>query len=53
MAVPNIPFWLSAANTEFSANGGGSNILSKAGLGSTGLLSQLAGKSAFTPQLIR
>lgn len=49
MAVPNAPFWLSQANTEFSANGWGSNMLSKAGLGSTGLLSQLAGKSAFTP----
>ena len=49
MAVPNVPFYLSQANTEFQANGWGSNILSKAGLGSTGLLSQLAGKSAFTP----
>ena len=46
MAVPNLPFWLSAANTEFSANGWGSNILSKAGLGTTGFLGQLAGKSA-------
>ena len=49
MAVPNLPFWLSAANAEFSANGWGSNILSKAGLGTTGLLGQLAGRSAFTP----
>ncbi|AWH15717.1 hypothetical protein KNT91_gp193 [Aeromonas phage 60AhydR15PP] len=43
MAVPNVPFWLSQANTEFQANGWGSNILSKAGLGTTGLLGQLAG----------
>lgn len=49
MTVPAKPFWLSAANTEFSANGWGSNILSKAGLGTTGLLGQLAGMSAFTP----
>ena len=46
MAVPNLPFWLSAANTEFSANGWGSNILSKAGLGMTGLLGQLAGMAS-------
>lgn len=46
MAVPNVPFWLSQANTEFQANGWGSNILSKAGLGTTGLLGQLAGRSA-------
>lgn len=58
MAVPNLPFWLSAANTEFSANGWGSDILSKAGLGTTGLLGQLAGKSNIVfvkgpPTLIR
>lgn len=58
MAVPNLPFWLSAANAEFSANGWGSNILSKAGLGTTGLLGQLAGKSNIVfvkgpPTLIR
>ena len=46
MQVPNVPFWLSAANTEFSANGWGSNILSKAGLGTTGLLGQLAGMAS-------
>ena len=49
MTVPAKPFWLSAANTEFSANGWGSNILSKAGLGTTGFLGQLAGMSAFIP----
>lgn len=46
MAVPNLPFMLSQANTEFNGNGWGSDILSKAGLGTTGLLGQLAGKSA-------
>lgn len=49
MAVPNAPFWLSQANTEFSANGWGSNILSKAGVAVPGWCSQLAGMSAFTP----
>lgn len=49
MAVPNLPFWLSAANAEFSANGWGSNILSKAGVAVPGWCSQLAGKSAFVP----
>lgn len=46
MTVPAKPFWLSAANTEFSANGWGSNILSKAGLGTTGFLGQLAGMAS-------
>lgn len=58
MAVPNLPFWLSAANAEFSANGWGSDILSKAGLGATGLVSRLAGMSNIVfvkgpPTLIR
>ena len=58
MTVPAKPFWLSAANTEFSANGWGSDILSKAGLGTTGFLGQLAGKSNIVfvkgpPTLIR
>lgn len=47
MAVPNIPFWLSAANTEFSANGLASQIMSNAGLGPTGLVSRLAGMTRF------
>ena len=47
MAVPNGPFWLSQANTEFQANGWASNIMGKAGLGTTGLLGRLAGMSAF------
>ena len=29
MAVPNVPFWLSQANTEFQANGWASNIMGK------------------------
>ena len=48
MAVPNIPFYLSAANTEFAGNGRASNIMSKAGLAVPGLASSLAGKSAVT-----
>lgn len=48
MAVPNLPFWLSAANTEFAGNGWASNIMSKAGLAVPGLASSLAGKSAVT-----
>ena len=46
MAVPNLPFWLSAANAEFSANGRGSNILSKAGVAVPGRCSQLAGMAS-------
>lgn len=49
MAVPNAPFWLSAANTEFKGNGWGSDIRTKARLPAAGWLSELAGKSAFTP----
>lgn len=47
MAVPNVPFWLSQANTEFSANGLASQIMSNAGLGPTGLVSRLAGMTRF------
>ena len=48
MAVPNVPFWLSQANTEFAGNGWASNIMSKAGLAVPGWASSLAGKSAVT-----
>lgn len=48
MAVPAVPFWLSAANTEFAGNGWASNIMSKAGLAVPGWASSLAGKSAVT-----
>lgn len=46
MAVPNLPFWLSAANTEFGGNGWASNILSKAGIPAPRNCSALAGMSA-------
>lgn len=49
MAVPNLPFMLSQANTEFNGNGWGSDIRTKARLPAAGMLSELAGKSAFTP----
>lgn len=48
MAVPNVPFWLSQANTEFQANGWASNIMGKAGVAVPGWCSQLAGRSAVT-----
>ena len=47
MAVPNKPFWLSQANSEFEGNGWASNILKKAYLPTPGLVGDLAGKSAF------
>lgn len=50
MAVPNAPFWLSQANTEFQANGWASNIMGKAGVAVPGWCSQLAGKSSATHQ---
>lgn len=46
MAVPNLPFMLSQANTEFNGNGLASQIMSNAGLGSTGLVSRLAGMAS-------
>lgn len=46
MAVPNLPFWLSAANTEFGGNGYASTILSKAGIPAPRYCSALAGMSA-------
>ena len=46
MPVPNPPFWLSVANTEFVANGYASNIMAKAGLPLPAWTMQLAGKSA-------
>ena len=47
MAVPNVPFWLSQANTEFQANGRASNIMGKAGVAVPGWCSQLAGMTRF------
>ncbi|AZV01976.1 hypothetical protein [Aeromonas phage Akh-2] len=41
MTVPNIPFTLSQANTEFGGTGRASDIMNKAGLGTTGLVSRL------------
>ena len=46
MAVPNVPFWLSQANTEFQANGWASNIMGKAGVAVPGWCSQLAGMAS-------
>ncbi|MGG5825948.1 hypothetical protein [Aeromonas salmonicida] len=48
MTVPNIPFWLSDANTEFGGNGWASDICSKAGLALPADLVNLAGKSALS-----
>ena len=58
MAVPNLPFMLSQANTEFNGNGWGSDIRTKARLPAAGWLSELAGKSNIVfvkgpPTLIR
>ena len=47
MAVPNLPFYLSQANTEFLGNGLASQIMSNAGLGTTGWVSRLAGMTRF------
>lgn len=47
--IPNGQFYLSQANTEFGGNGYASDILAKAGVPAPRLLSQLMGKSAFTP----
>lgn len=49
--VPNVPFWLSQANTEFGGGGAASTILSKAGIPAPRWLSNLAGKSSATHQL--
>lgn len=46
MAVPNVPFWLSQANTEFQANGWASNIMGGAGVAVPGWCSQLAGMAS-------
>ena len=46
MAVPNVPFWLSQANTEFQANGWASNIMGKAGVAVPVWCSQLAGMAS-------
>ena len=50
MAVPNVPFYLSQANTEFKANGWASNIMGKANVPVPGWCSQLAGKSSASHQ---
>ena len=47
--VPNVPFWLSQANVEFGGGGVASTILSKAKIPAPRWVSNLAGKSAFTP----
>lgn len=47
MTVPNLPFMLTQANTEFNGNGLASQIMSNAGLGPTGLVSRLAGMTRF------
>lgn len=49
--VPNGPFYLSQANTEFSGNGYASDILAKAGVPTPRLLSQLMGRSAQSHKL--
>ena len=49
MQVPNVPFWLWQANVEFGGGGVASTILSKAKIPAPRWLSNLAGKSAFTP----
>lgn len=49
MQVPNVPFWLWQANVEFGGGGVASTILSKAKIPAPQWLSNLAGKSAFTP----
>lgn len=48
MTVPNKPFWLSQANSEFGGNGWASNVLSQAGLGLPRFVGELAGKRAAT-----
>ena len=45
MAVPNVPFYLSQANTEFQANGWASHVLSLAGVPAPRHCSALAGQS--------
>ncbi|WBF79371.1 hypothetical protein IACHDJAJ_00165 [Aeromonas phage vB_AdhS_TS3] len=40
--VPNFPFTFSQAITEFGGNGSASDLLARAGLPSTGAMSQLA-----------
>ncbi|UNU87616.1 hypothetical protein [Aeromonas dhakensis] len=46
MTVPNKPFWLSQANSEFGGNGWASNIISRAGLSVPRWVGELAGRSA-------
>lgn len=50
--VPNVPFWLSQANTEFGGGGAASTILSKAGIPAPRWLSNLAGKSSASHSLV-
>lgn len=49
--IPNGPFYLSQANTEFGGGGWASTTLSKAGVPAPRLLSALMGKSASTHTL--
>lgn len=46
MTIPNKPFWLSQANSEFGGNGWASNILSKAGIAPPRYVGDLAGRSS-------
>lgn len=46
MTVPNKPFWLSQANSEFGGNGWASNIMSRAGLSVPRWIGELAARSA-------
>lgn len=48
MTVPNVPFYLSQANTEFSGNNYASGILLKAAINAPVLVSTLGGKSSAT-----
>lgn len=48
MTVPNVPFWLSDANSEFGGNGWASDICAKAGLALPADLKSLAGRSSET-----
>lgn len=46
MAVPNLPFWLSAAHAEFGSNRWASHVLSLAGVPAPRHCSALAGRSS-------
>ncbi|QWL58227.1 hypothetical protein HQ400_07880 [Aeromonas jandaei] len=52
MTVPNIPFWLSDANTEFGGNGWATDICAKAGLALPANLKDLAGRSNWSGSIV-